>query len=148
MRLFTLRRSLWVPQPIDKVFPFFSNVQNLGSITPKWLHFRSVGSLKEVGEGVCLEHKLKIRGIPVTWVSEITHWDPPYGFVDEQKKGPYRYWRHEHRFREERAGTVCEDEVKYAVLGGELVNRFFIEPDLNKIFAYRQARLKKIFTDI
>lgn len=148
MKVFTLRRSLWVPQPPEKVFPFFSDVRNLDRITPKWLHFRSVNHPENVGEGTKIEHKLRIRGIPVTWRSEITEWDPPYGFVDEQKKGPYRMWRHEHRFREERDGTVCEDEVKYAVFGGELVNRFFIAPDLKKIFDYRQETLKRIFTRV
>lgn len=148
MKVFTLRRKLWVPKPIDKVFPFFSDVKNLDRITPKWLHFRSVEHPESVGEGTRLMHKLKIRGIPITWVSEITHWDPPYGFVDEQKKGPYRLWKHEHTFREEKDGTVCEDTVKYAVLGGDLINRFLIAPDLKKIFDYRQERLRKIFTDV
>ena len=148
MKVFTLRRTLWVPQPIDNVFPFFSDIHNLDRITPKWLRFRSVDHPADVAEGTRLQHKFKIRGFPVTWVSEITHWDPPYGFVDEQKKGPYRYWRHEHHFREERDGTVCEDVVKYAVLGGALVNRYFIAPDLKKIFDYRQEKLKKIFSKI
>ncbi|HEX5035772.1 MAG TPA: SRPBCC family protein [bacterium] len=148
MKVFTLRRTLWVPQSIDSVFPFFSDAHNLDRITPKWLQFRSLDHPKDVAEGTRLKHKFKIRGIPVTWVSEITQWDPPYGFVDEQKKGPYRYWRHEHRFREERDGTVCEDVVKYAVLGGALVNRLFIAPDLKKIFDYRQEKLKKIFARI
>lgn len=146
MKTFTLRRTLWVPQPIDKVFPFFCDTRNLARITPAWLHFQNVGNgHSDFRIGTHLEHRLKVKGIPIRWVSEITEWDPPYGFVDEQRKGPYRYWRHEHRFREERDGTVCEDVVKYAVLGGDLVNRFFIAPDLKRIFDYRQEKLKKIF---
>ncbi len=146
MKTFTLRRSLWVPKPLEEVFSFFSDVRNLERITPKWLNFRSVDRPETMAEGAHIEHKLKIRCVPVTWVSEIIQWDPPYGFVDEQRKGPYRFWRHEHSFREERDGTVCEDVVKYAVLGGEIVNRLFIAPDLKKIFDYRQDKLKKIFT--
>lgn len=148
MKTFTLRRSLWVPQPLEKVFSFFSDVRNLERITPKWLNFRSVNRPEAMAEGARIEHKLKIRCVPVTWVSEITEWDPPYGFVDVQKKGPYRFWRHEHSFREEKDGTVCEDVVKYAVLGGEFVNRHFIAPDLKKIFDYRQERLKKILAGL
>ncbi|HSA58327.1 MAG TPA: SRPBCC family protein [bacterium] len=144
MKTFTLRRSLWVPKPLDEVFSFFSDARNLERITPKWLKIGSMKRPEPMVEGACIKHKLKIRGIPVTWVSEITEWDPPYGFVDEQKKGPYRLWRHEHRFREERDGTVCEDIVKYAVLGGEFVNRFLIAPDLKKLFDYRQDKLKAI----
>lgn len=146
MKTFTLRRSLWVPRPLEEVFSFFSNARNLERITPKWLNFRTVNRPEAMVEGAHIKHKLKIRGIPLTWVSEITEWDPPYGFVDEQKKGPYRLWRHEHRFREERDGTVCEDVVQYAVPGGELVNRFLVAPDLKKLFDFRQDKLKKIFT--
>jgi ligand-binding SRPBCC domain-containing protein len=126
MKTFTLRRSLWVPKPLEEVFSL--------------LH---PGNMEE---GVRIKHRLKVFGIPITWVSEITAWDPPYGFVDEQKKGPYRLWRHEHRFREERDGTVCEDEVKYAVPGGALINRLLVAPDLKKIFDYRQDKLKRLLT--
>lgn len=148
MKYFTLRRSLWVPQPIDKVFHFFSDVHNLDQITPHWLHFSSSSIPRVMREGVKILHEMKIKGFKVKWVSEIMHWDPPYGFIDEQRRGPYRYWRHEHYFREEKGGTVCEDSVKYAVPGGSLVNRFFIAPDLKKIFDYRQEKLRKIFTQV
>jgi ligand-binding SRPBCC domain-containing protein len=35
-------------------------------------------------------------GVPVTWVSEITHMDEPFFFIDEQRSGPYRFWHHHH----------------------------------------------------
>lgn len=147
MKTFVLKRSLWLPHPIEKVFPFFSDPSHLVRITPKWLHFQNVGNGHSGMEaGVKLKHRLKVRGIPIRWVSEITEWDPPYGFVDEQKKGPYRYWRHEHIFEEKKGGTVVEDVVRYAVLGGDLVNRLFIVPDLKRIFDYRQDTLRRIFS--
>ena len=77
-----------------------------------------------------------MRGIPLRWRSEITAWEPPFRFVDEQRRGPYRLWIHEHRFEEENGGTVMTDHVRYAVLGGELVNRLFVRRDLERIFAY------------
>ena len=147
MKIFQIRRSLWVPQPIDKVFYFFADVRNLDRLTPKWLKFYSETADKtEIKEGAHRTHRLKVRGIPIRWVSEIIEWDPPYGFVDEQRKGPYRFWRHEHTFEEERGGTLCADAVKYSVTGGELVNRFLVAPDLKRVFDYRQDSLRRIFS--
>jgi ligand-binding SRPBCC domain-containing protein len=74
-------------------------------------------------------------------------WDPPHHFVDEQVRGPYRIWIHEHRFLESSGGTSCEDHVQYAPLGGVLINKLFVERDVRKIFAYRLDRLQEIFGD-
>ncbi|GAC1662931.1 MAG: hypothetical protein NVS9B4_17150 [Candidatus Acidiferrum sp.] len=74
-------------------------------------------------------------------------WDPPYRFVDQQISGPYRLWIHEHRFLEESGGTLCEDHVQYASLGGALINRLFLEKDIRTIFSYRADYLKKTFGD-
>ena len=80
------------------------------------------------------------------WQGEITAWDPPKRFVDEQRRGPYRLWIHEHCFREKDGGTVVEDSVRYAALGGALINRLIVRPDLERIFDYRHRRLLNIFS--
>ncbi len=83
--------------------------------------------------------------MPVRWRSEITAWEPPFRFVDEQRRGPYRLWVHEHRF-EERAGcTLARDHVRYAVMGGWVVDRLLVRPDVERVFEYRRAVLTRIF---
>ena len=88
-------------------------------------------------------------GVPMTWVSEITHVDGPHYFVDEQRIGPYSIWHHEHFFRELDGGrTEILDVVHYAPpfgLFGELVRPFLIEPELAKIFSFREQAVAKIF---
>ena len=68
-------------------------------------------------------------------------WEPVARFVDEQVQGPYRLWRHEHTFAEADGGTWVRDVVHYDLWGGAVVNRFFVQPDLQKIFTYRQEKL-------
>jgi len=97
--------------------------------------------------GTLIDYRLKIRGIPARWQSRITAWEPPHRFVDEQTRGPYRIWIHEHRFTEERSGTRCEDSVQYAPPGGSLINKLFVERDIAGIFAYRLERLREIFSE-
>ncbi len=148
MKTFTLKRSVWIPHPIDEVFSFFSDPKNIPSITPKWVRFQNVGNGRgEMKVGTQFEHRIKVKGVlPVRWISEITEWDPPYGFVDEQKSGPYRFWRHEHVFEESKGGTLVGDIVRYSVLGGDFLNRWLIAPDLKKIFDYRRESVRRIFS--
>jgi ligand-binding SRPBCC domain-containing protein len=99
----------------------------------------------EMSVGRLIDYKLRMRGIPVRWQSEITAWEPPVRFVDKQRRGPYRLWIHEHRFAELDNGTVCFDDVRYAVPGGRLIDRLLVRRDLRKIFDFRHEQLRKTF---
>ena len=147
MRNFQFESKLWLNRPRDGVFKFFSDALNLEEITPPWLRFRVVSKLPIMTRGAEIEYGLRIHGVPARWRSRITVWDPPCRFVDEQVRGPYRVWIHEHRFVEESDGTRCEDSVRYVPLGGALVNKLFVERDIQKIFAFRSDRLQKIFAE-
>jgi len=139
--------ELWLARPIDEVFGFFSDARNLQTITPPWLDFQILtpGAI-EVRAGLLIDYRLRVHGFPLRWQSEITAWDPPHYFVDEQRRGPYRLWVHEHRFRRSENGTVVSDEVRYAVPGGALVNRLFVRRDIERIFAFRRQKLLERFT--
>lgn len=133
---------MWLPRPIEEVFDFFSDARNLEALTPPTLRFEILTpSPIRMEVGTLIDYKLRLRGIPIRWRSEITAWEPPHRFVDEQIRGPYRLWAHEHTFAERDGGTLTRDVVKYAVHGGALVNRVFVERDVRKIFEYRTERL-------
>ena len=74
-----------------------------------------------IEQGTLLDYRLRLRGIPLRWQSEISVWEPPLRFVDRQTKGPYSLWVHEHTFAEHDRGTIVGDRVEYAVPGGRLV---------------------------
>lgn len=146
MKMFTLQTELWVPRPLAEVFEFFADARNLEQITPPWLNFRILAPASiEMRAGARIAYQLRIRGVPVRWESEITTWEPPDRFVDEQRRGPYRRWIHEHRFVPENGGTNIVDNVRYSVPGGALVNRLFVAPDVRKIFEYRKRVLLERF---
>ena len=94
-----------------------------------------------------IDYKLKMRGFPVKWRTEITVWKPPHEFVDEQIRGPYKQWIHRHTFTEmEKNKTLIEDEVKYRLPVepfGDFVH-FLIRRELNYIFDFRQKSVKEI----
>lgn len=139
--------ELWLPVPREKVFPFFADAHNLQVITPPWLHFHVLtpGEIP-MHIGAIIDYQLRIRGLPIRWRTEITGWNPPHSFIDEQRRGPYRLWRHTHTFTEKDNGTLCHDRVEYAVLGGALINKLFVRRDVETIFAYRSRALQNHFS--
>lgn len=143
---FLLERELIVPRDIHEVFAFFCDPANLDHLTPPWLTFRIVGSsTPEIGNGTLIDYKLKVRGIPLRWRSRIVDWNPPFSFADEQLRGPYRSWFHRHTFEDLGGKTSVGDSVRYSVLGGALINRLLVRPDVERIFDYRLEQLAKIF---
>jgi len=148
MRVRNFESQLWLPQSRGKVFAFFSDARNLDLITPAWVHFRTITrSQGEMQQGTVMDHRLRIHGFPLRWRSKITDWDPPVRFVDQQIRGPYRLWIHEHQFEERDGGTLVSDRVRYAVLFDFLMHRFLIRPDIERIFAYREKKLREIFAN-
>ncbi len=146
MRGRNFQSQLWLPHSREKVFAFFSDARNLDLITPPSLHFRTVThSSGEMRIGMLMDHRLRLHGFPMRWRSQITAWDPPARFVDEQVRGPYRLWIHEHRFEEQNGGTLVHDHVCYAVLFDFLIHRLFIQPEIGRIFAFREKKLREIF---
>ena len=146
MTTFEHKSSVWLPRPLEEVLAFFSDACNLEILTPHWLRFEVLTPRPiDLAVGVTIDYRLRVRGIPIRWRSEITAWEPPRRFVDKQIRGPYRLWHHEHLFREERGGTLAEDRVIYAVPGGALVNRLFVAKDMEKIFAFRSEKLWELF---
>lgn len=137
--------ELMLPHPRQRVFAFFSDAQNLERITPPWLHFRIETPLPiRLRAGTLIDYRLRVRGFPMGWQTLISVWDPPFRFVDEQKRGPYRLWIHEHRFEERTEGTLVRDQVRYAVWGGRLIERLFVQGDVRRIFAYRRDRISRL----
>ena len=136
--------ELWLPRRRSEVFQFFSDAANLEALTPPWLHFEILTPSIALAAGVRIDYRLRLYGVPLRWQSEITRWQPPDLFVDEQRRGPYRRWVHTHTFVEERGGTRVGDAVEFDVpfgwLAGPLVMR-----DVRRIFAFRTQALLRQF---
>ena len=147
MKTFTLTNELWLPHQPQDVFPFFADAFNLERLTPPSLGFQVLTLPPiEMKVGTLIDYRVRLRGVPMRWQSEITEWEPPHRFVDEQRRGPYRLWIHEHTFTPQDGGTLAKDTVRYAVLGGAIVQRLFVASELKRIFNYRNGALKDYFS--
>jgi ligand-binding SRPBCC domain-containing protein len=145
-RLFTAEQL--VRRPVNEVFAFFSDPSNLEAITPAWLSFRIIGqTTDEIRSGTEFTYRLKLYGIPLTWRSLITDWEPQRLFVDLQLQGPYAKWHHTHTFTSMNEGTLVRDRVIYRLpLGrfGQWVGGKIVESDVKRIFRHRQRRVKQL----
>lgn len=140
-----LRREIIVGRPLEETFVFFSDAANLERLTPPWLNFRILTPRPiPMGEGTEIDYRIVLYGIPIPWKTRIDVWEPGVRFVDRQLLGPYRWWRHEHRFEAADRGTRVVDHVEYLPrarwISGPMVSR-----DVERIFAYRQERLRELF---
>ena len=150
MKPFTLERSQTLPISPEQAWNFFSDPGNLVRITPPDMNFRVTSSPQSgIYAGQIITYSVRpLLGVAVSWTAEITHVERPNFFVDEQRFGPYRFWHHQHRFREVAGGVEMHDLVHYLLhhdqLAG-LINRLIVAPRLRRIFDYRSRILKEIF---
>ncbi len=146
-----LESSQIIRASIERAWDFFSDPRNLAKITPPELDFTVLTALPErVYPGLMIEYRVRpLLGIPARWVTEITHVESEKFFVDEQRIGPYRIWHHEHHFNQLDDGRVeMKDRVTYVLpFGplGNLVHPFLVQPQLAKIFAFREKAVAELF---
>ena len=146
MTIHEFQCELCLPLPPEKLFPFFADAANLDALTPPWLHFRIVTPRPvEMKTGALIDYRLRVHGLPLRWRTHISAWQPPHRFVDEQLRGPYRQWIHEHTFEARDGGTLARDIVRYAVPFDFLAHRWFVRPDIERIFKFRMEASRKRF---
>ncbi len=143
-------RKQFVKTDLQTCWDFFSSPANLKRITPSYMGFDVKTEVPtKMYEGLIIAYTVKpLLGIPVEWVTEITHVKDKSFFVDEQRKGPYTMWHHEHHFKAVEGGVEMTDIVSYIIpLGflGKLVEPFLVKPKLEEIFAYRFKIVEEVF---
>ena len=144
-----LERRQIIERPRAEVFEFFADAANLERITPPELNFHIITPQPiDVKKGTLIDYQLKLRGIPLTWKTEITEWDPPHAFIDTALRSPYKQWIHRHIFEESAPGeTIMKDVVRYRLPLeplGDLAH-FYVKKELKYIFDYRFKIIEEIF---
>jgi len=153
MKLYRFETTQRLALDPEEAWAFFSDPGNLAAITPPWLNFVIVGGQpKAIYAGLIIRYRIRpFGGVPVDWVTEITHVRQPGFFVDEQRFGPYRFWHHQHHLVPCPGGTEVTDAVHYAlppVPGTSILRPLLVAPRLQEIFAYRRKVLAERFREL
>lgn len=151
MSIHRLTRQQQIPASLKDIWHFFSKPENLSVITPPYMKFRVTSSHlpDKIYTGLLITYKVSpLVRIPLTWVTEIMEVEDQKMFVDEQRKGPYKYWRHEHYFEENERGGKMTDIVQYRLpfgILGDIVHRLVVKSQLESIFNYRFKKVIELF---
>ncbi|MCZ8145054.1 SRPBCC family protein [Flavobacterium sp.] len=150
MKIYTLKSKQKLPISLEQAWDFFSDPMNLNTITPDDMGFKTLsGADRKMYPGQVIQYIVTpLLGIPMKWVTEITHVIDNEYFVDEQRFGPYALWHHKHFFKEIPGGVEMEDIVDYKLpMGvlGQLMHPVLVRPRLEQIFAYRTQKLIELF---
>lgn len=148
-RVHTLKRTQRFAHPVDRVFSFFQNPENLARITPPKLGFKIHTPLPiQMKAGAIIDYTVSPFFVPMRWRTLISEYDPPHRFVDIQLKGPYSLWCHTHEFREYEGGTEMTDEVHFILplwILGDILHTLVVRQELEKIFNYRAKVIGEFF---
>ena len=150
MKIYTFHSKQNLPISLEEAWEFLSNPKNLKTITPPYMGFKTLsGDDRDMFAGQIIQYIVTpVLGIPMKWVTEITHVQDKKYFVDEQRFGPYALWHHKHFLKEIPGGVEMEDIVDYKVpmgILGQLVQPFLVAPKLKEIFDFRTKKLIELF---
>jgi ligand-binding SRPBCC domain-containing protein len=145
-----LQFEQFLPISIEEAWEFFSSPKNLNKITPGDVHFKIVNEVPEkIYSGTTIIYDISpFLNIHFNWVTEITVVKHREYFVDEQRKGPYRIWHHEHYFKKVDGGVLMTDKLYYAIgksVFGWLAGKLFVHKKVKAIFEYRGKQLEELF---
>ena len=148
--MYQLKTKQFVKTDMATCWDFFSDPKNLSKITPQSMGFIVRTELPDkMYEGLMIEYTVSpMLGIPMNWITEIKTVKNHSFFVDEQRKGPYRIWHHEHHFKEVEGGVEMTDIVSYELpLGflGRLMHPILVKNKLKEIFDYRRQKVDELF---
>lgn len=147
---YLLEREQHLKCSIREAWEFFSTPGNLRQLTPESVDFEITRCAPgKMHEGQLIGYRIRVAPLLwVSWLTEITRVDAMKSFTDEQRSGPYKMWRHTHRFEEKDGGVLMTDHVTYAMKSGiigKLAHAAFVRKKLQRIFDGRARLCEKIF---
>lgn len=151
MAFYQFIQSQKIPATLDAVWDFVSSPANLKEITPPYMGFEVTGNSGngKMYAGMIITYIVKpVLGIPIQWMTEITHVKDKEYFVDEQRMGPYKLWHHQHKIEAIDGGVLMTDVVTYIPpfgFIGAIANSLFIKRQLQSIFEYRTKAVNEKF---
>ena len=158
----------WVPFPLDRVFAFFANPENLPRIMPVRSGTRLISLNRVAPEEVASQESgSNAAGVGSTiltsflvfpplpfrrrWLARITAFEWNHHFADVQDEGPFKRWHHRHEFASElkagAMGTTIRDVIDYEIgfgILGSISNALFVRRQMENTFAERQRRLPEL----
>lgn len=139
----TFELRTWAPCPPERLFALSldidAHIASLASTGERAVAGVTSGT---IGLGESVTWSAWHFGIRWRMTSVISDLDPPHRFVDEQVRGPFRSFRHEHAFSDDNGGCVMVDRITLASpLLGSVVEPVILVPYLRRLIRRRNEHL-------
>ena len=140
----------YLPISIEEAWDFFCSPKNLDKITPDDFRFKILNDVPgKMYPGLIIIYEISpFLNIRFNWVTEITVIKQYEYFIDEQRRGPYRIWHHEHHFERVPGGVIMTDKLYYDIgncFFGWVAGKLIVHKKIEAIFNYRYQKLEKLF---
>jgi ligand-binding SRPBCC domain-containing protein len=139
----TFRQSFIVKRSIERVWDFYTDVKHLETITPDKIDLKIINATNQriiLGQEIWISGKIITKIRRSTWHSKITLVQP-YEYVDEMLTGPFRKWKHSHKFHNlDGKQTEIVDTVEFELPYGRLGKLFegYAYKQIQNIFEHRK----------
>lgn len=146
-----IESSVAIAAPIEAVFDFHTDTDNLGRISPPWMKTKLIRESGE-GSGKLIEMQVMQYNIfPSRWIVRIEEFERPFRLADLVLSGPMKYFKHTRTFSQPCASlTELKDHLEYEVpFGwiGTLADKVSIRKMMQEMFEYRHAKTKEILEE-
>ncbi|MBC8000122.1 MAG: TIGR01777 family protein, partial [Leptolyngbya sp.] len=144
MRKFVYRSE--IDCPVETLFDWHMRNRAFERLTPPWLEVAVKGSGNKLEEGFEVQLTVRKFGVPMELAFKITEFATNQIFVDEQTKGPFMFWKHQHIF-EKHGDSSCamHDDIRFGLplhVASEPLMQGFMDSDFQRMFRYRHDILK------
>ena len=141
------RRIVKLPVSAARAFAWHEEEGAFEKLTPPWEKIEVLKAEGGIAVGAFIEVKVSVLG-PIYIKARYRHTDYKEGtlFVDEQEKGPFLSWRHEHRFRDVGEGcSELDDHIEFVAPFG---SAWLVKRRLERMFSFRhEVTLRELSAD-
>jgi len=132
-----------LPVPQQEAFAWHQRPGAIDRLLPPWERIDVLKRGDGIEMGSCVEFATRLGPVPLRWLAEHTACSPPDYFEDTQLRGPFRIWRHRHRFlHQDNRSSILEDALEYQLPGGRLgaaLGKSMVEKKIQRMFSFRHA---------
>ncbi|MCS7023254.1 MAG: SRPBCC family protein [Bryobacteraceae bacterium] len=136
----------WIDASPEQVWAFHQRPDIFELLTPPGKSMEVIKREGGLETGARVEFRLRFGPISIPWIAVHVDHETTRFFVDEQLRGPFRFWRHEHRFEPDQGGTRLKDRVRCSLPGGPVADwllGWFVRLELKQLFRHRHAVTKR-----
>jgi len=143
----TIHLTTFIAAPPERVFDLTRNI-SLHKISVKNTNEEAIAGVTSgpIGLDETVTWRAKHIGKTRTMQMKVTKMESPKGFTDEQLKGDFVHFRHEHHFKPIENGTLMIDmldfKTPYGVIG-DIFNSLYLTKYLEKFLLQRNLVVKQ-----